>query len=42
MFAQKSEVREDDEHICPIVKLLFSPDADLTTEIPHLKYLETL
>lgn len=42
MFSQKSEVIDTDEHLHYIVKTLFSPEADLTQEIPHLKYLECL
>ena len=29
-------------HLHPIVKTLFDPEADLTKDIPHLKYLECL
>ena len=42
MFAPKPETRYSDAHIHPIVKTLFAQNADLTKDIPHLKYLECL
>jgi len=42
MFAAKPDNTDPDHHLHPIVKTLFSPEADLTTAIPHLKYLECL
>jgi hypothetical protein len=42
MFAPRLDTSEVDGHLDPIVKALFSPESDLSSEIPHLKYLDML